>query len=371
MAAVNQSFRLAAKMVLSSHGGLNLAKESSALPTRMDTALLLDWAAACTDLCLSNDACKLPGLQSFAGQASLTELRISCEDMLAVAKADAVLAVAQQLEVLDCRGWYNPSSLPNRSLTELHVDLSSWVYNSGQTQAPGEHLPALLYRLAHLQGLQNLYLGLGNCFVLPQPERPLKLTYLDISFDLQHDLQLGARLDLSWLKAQPAEQLSLYVSIYTGSTAAHSSLAERLQQLDVHELTLRYYCAVPADAQEQWTQVVVQEECTIVLCEPEMCLAATPQCPVRVLRHGRNGVMSVDWEAALCSCEGMVSLEPKHGHAFIIVGQTNKLPDLEEPWQLTVLQPDLVAGLPDSKSHCYSDGSLSYQNQAANDIGWG
>ena len=372
LAAVSKSFREAVKAVLSSHWYVDLATRIFPLPSRMDTALLLDWAPACTKMFLSNDACNVPGLQSFAAAASLRKLWISCNDsMLAAAKADAVLSVLGGLEKLQCSGWYNPSTFPS-TLKELHISLSGWENATRRVSAPGEHVAALLYRLAPLQSLHTLHLVLGDCLELPNPEQPLKLTHLDISFNLRCDLHNEGSLDFSWLKAQPSEELSLSISIYTGDTDMHTLLVDVLEQLSIKCLWLSHHTAMSAAAQRQWARVEALDKCKVELCEPGMCLVATPECFIREIELDPRADLSVsiDW-AALCNVDGMVSTNCHHGQQICILGQTNELPGSSEPWQLTVHHPDQVKGLPDVRGRWddYHE-ELVYQNDAADEVDW-
>ena len=291
--------------------------------------------------------------------------------MLAAAKADAVLSAVKGLEKLHCQGWYNAASFPS-SLVELHIDISGWVDAMRHVSAPGEHVAALLYRLAPLQSLRTLYLELGSCLILPKPERPLQLTHLSISLDLQYELQNESSLDLSWLKAQPLEELTLSISIYTGSTAMHTLLVDHLQELNIDFLWLSYHTAMSAAAQQQWARVAVLDECHIGLCVPDMRLVATPKCFIREIRLGQGAGLSVsiDW-AVLCNVGGIVRLGCHEDQQICILGQPDDLSGTSKPWQLKVCQPAQVSGLPDVRSRWDDElEELVYQNDAADEADW-
>lgn len=335
----------------------------------MDTALLLDWAPTCTTLYLGNDACKLPGLHVFARAAPLRELRVSCTDMLAAARADAVLCACRtgQLRTLYCADWYIPGTELVTSISELHVDLGGWVDTTRQMSAPGEHISALLYRLGPLQSLKKLTLSLGADPILLGPEQPLKLQTLWLTFSLEPE----SGLDLSWLMGQPAEELSLDISISTGDTDVHARLADSLQQLNVQHLYLTVLSNVPPAAQQHWARIKVRETCSVVLREPDMCLVATPLTSFREIELSAADAdisVSVDW-ACLCSTDGTVCLKTFPGQQISITGQTNELCASAEPWELAVPHPDHVVGLPDAERY-WEDGGIVFRNKAAEEADW-
>lgn len=364
LSTVSSRFQTAAQLVLSKR--VFMFDDSSDLPKRMDSKLLLHWAPCVDQLVLESCGTDLPGMAAFVGACTqLKYLDIDCCDELSSAQADALLACCGCLEALDCRNWYVPHFVPS-SLATLQVHLSNWLHFVEGSDAPKRHVEALLWRVASHTALKQLILHLGPVPVLPMvPGTQLhQLNLVALSFHIQD----GTTIDLSWLHHQPTLQLRFLITILCGSLAIHSQLVEQLQGLSITMLQVEMRVKVEAEAQACWSTLVVQDSFTIDVADPDMPLLGMPQCKQRTVKlHSTElTAFTVSWAAvAQCASSNLIVASPDHAVSFL--GCPGHVPAFAEPWLLCVQGP-AVMGL---TAPCRWQGNrVTIQNDAVSPADW-
>ena len=365
LSTVSKSFREAAKRALAWHNALDLAESSiSASSGRMDSALLLDWAPTCIGrMMLNSRSLSLPGLPMFMqAAASMCELEIHCDSLLAAAQADAVLAACPCLETLRCYDWYVPTVVPAK-LEVLFVDLDDWADACAERRGPDMHAEALLYRLAPLQCLKELSIGLGDD---PRLRSTVKLPRLE-TVAIWFRLLKRAELDLSWLQLQPVDDLDIHVVVCTDRLAEHTLMVQQLQLLSLGHLRFSMHCEVEPEVQRVWAQVTVTQHLWLSPREvSNMHVVALPQCKSRSIwaPDSIEGCLVFTYDV-LTSCAGRISLWPGERYPYHILDFSGQAPAMTQPWELSIYEPLRVHGISLTKLEEHPSGEHTLRNTAA------
>ena len=344
------------------HAELHLDADK-ALPGQMGSELLLEWARACKwRLSLTGNSCAVPGLAAFVDAApAVGQLDISCDSLLDAAQADKIVHKAKEVGILILRGDHFPTVLP-QSVEEVAM-----CNGCSRVPEPGDHVEALLYRLAFLPCLEGLDFDLGVCPVMTCPSNIPHLQYLRLSFEVLNE----SSIDLSWLRTQPLGKLELSIVLRADSVVQQGRLVSELTGLKMHSLNISLHTSITLPIQLQWTRLRCLRHFMLDVAVAGDQIRHLPSGPLRIfsvdLATETTSPVLIAW-STICSQAGRFCIYPHTGQHVGVVGYAGHLPGHAKPWQL-LCRGELVLGLPESA--CRQAGGYYFmQNGAADAAGW-
>ena len=337
----------------------------------LNSRLILGWAPFITKLMLDINT-DIADLLGFLALSPLTclELRAGSGDGVYCANADFLPEECKHLQELNCTGGVVPNLFP-RSLQRLQLHLDH-AYDDSEDgwSLPGTASFGLILRLKRLPFLQYLTLNVNIYGQLPHEDAP----QLPMLQRLTVGLSLNMResdLDFRWVKAQPCQELWVYVDIGY-RLEGWPKVADQLQQLNLHRLYLdvRPRCVHQLDWQQ--LSAVQRGGLTIKNPRPILQLEHLPsftELHIKVQLYGASNKTYISWEALL-RVGGRVMIEKERWCVLHLTSAENiyRVKSLSTPWQLTVSCDTRLHGLPPSMT-CKS-GTYFWQNQAAVSAGW-
>ena len=338
-------------------------------PDRLDSPLLLAWAARAGTLILYQDAHNTPGLaELLAAAANMTSLCIVCRDVLAAAQADYLISKCCPLTRIELTGPCRPSIL-HETVEELLVEFDA---EGGEDDFDPRQVNVLLFHCTRLPRLRWLRLNLG----LLQPVMltcAVQLRELDV-LDIQMTLD-DFDNSLSWALAQPCGQFFLWVTVVTSDVSRNAAFAQQLSRARLQMLTVTLQGEFRAAMQALWAPVQA-ERVILKFCgntQGSHALTMLPCCSTLVLEFWQAwdlpSAIQISWEA-LTRHANRVFIRLDMLNELHVIGfeqDETSLGGLQQPWQLVVHGGRGVQGLPASQQ---TKQAYLLQNQAARAAGW-
>ena len=321
-------------------------------PDRLDSPLLLSWAAHAEALALYQDAHNTPGLaQLLAAAVNITLLCTESEDVLAAAQVDHLISKCRPVTSLQLAGPCPPSVLPE-AVEELLV---GWeLQGCLDFDFDPRQVDILLYhctRLPHLRRL-SLDFGLLQPVTLTCAAQLGKLDSLGIELNL-----CDAEISLSWVLAQPCEHREFWVDVITRDEGRHAAFVQQLSQIRLQMLTVTLQSDFTAALQALWA-CVQAERLTIKFyagsTQGSHALNMLPCCSTVVLELSQSwdlpAAVQISWEALTRhASKVIICLDvPTELHVTGFEQNGTLLDDMQQPWQLVVSGGGGVQGLPAS-----------------------
>ena len=240
LSVVCSKFAAAAAQIPALRQGLALTLRD-AVPGRLDSRLLVQWAGRMECLHLYDHLYGVPDLQQLLSAfRQPLRLHLSCSSPLTAAQCDYLLSKCGCVEALILHGPYLPSILP-LTVKTLRVRFSMLAGAVDPVDAIGQ-ADAFLYRAERLPALEQLRLDLSCISVIRLicPVQLHKLKALFIKLRLEADLRLPGEglLDLAWAMLQPCCSLEVHVELRTRNLGMHAALVQQLSRAHVGTLTL-------------------------------------------------------------------------------------------------------------------------------------
>ena len=329
------------------------------------SALMLGWAPGVRCIGAWQSTLCSPKFAEFTAAATqLTTLYLTGSDIMSSARADKVLQGCHSLQQLVCRWRCVPTWYP-QSIQDLSLELDPMCQALSELPNAGHFVDALVLRLARLQYLRRLTLHLGDTALLPTAARVPELQRLSVSFSVAKRREP----DLSWLQAQPHQELCVHVSI-EGNVAMQRAASQQLQGMQLHDLGLAFLGPCKVSYQRIW-QPVTAGKVSLFLDRLETPIELVPAGQhLRIHAKSEDDeVMTLAWQ--MLTAASCVSIYAGECHEVRIrcPGKVQDALMLDKPWQLLIQGATAhPSELPRSLS-C-TKGLYGWQNQAAAAAGW-
>ena len=331
---------------------------------------MLGWAPDIKTLSIGRTTLASPGLAAFAAAATqLTALALDGNDFAACTRADLMLQECHALQVLKCTCLCVPTVYPE-GIQTLCLDLHKASSIGLCMSQAGGLTDALMLRLASLRHLSDLTLHLGDTATLPTSGHVCALQRLTVSLDVAERREV----DLSWLQAQPHQELRVHVSM-AANADVQRAVSEQLQGMQLHDLGLAFWGPMELEYQQIWKPITVTGRVKLTLHRLGCYIQHVPTGPDLYIHADveRDEGLHVAWQP-VAAAERVTIHAGDHNEIWLVrPGNAQDAFELDRPWQLTLYGPLAHPQLPPSQlppSDDCEEGLYSWQNQAATSAGW-
>ena len=234
-------------------------------PVTFDTKLMFSWAPLIRELDLDVSRSSPAGLPAFAALSQLTCLRLRgrLQTGCAYYPIDPLLQQCSHLQTLSCDSGLVPTVYPP-SLQRLKLSLSHTKPAGSHSLASAAAADSLVLRMSQASHLQHLTLDLSEWGVLPSRQQLPKLQCLTVTL---HLTEQNKYLDLSWLRAQPCQELWVNAAIVflPSNSKTRADVVEQLQQVEMQHCHLDFGQELLTRCQAAWQHVRAAERMAVTI----------------------------------------------------------------------------------------------------------
>ena len=343
--------------------------EGYRFPVTFHTKLMLSWAPLIRELDLLVSQISPAGLPAFVALSQLTSLKLrgwlwtGC----AYTPIDPLLQQCSHLQTLSSDNGLVPTVYPP-SLQRLKLIMPRYQPDNPHCLTSAAVADNLVLQISQASRLQYLTLDLGKWGVLPSVQQLPRLQRLNVSFSLAENKYM----DLSWLRAQPCQELWVHVGISFGHSRTRADVIAQLQQVEMQHCHLEFGQKILMLRQAAWQHVRAAGRMLVTvdsLNSPLLHLPSGPELHIKLGCAGVSEHTDISWQALLRagSCV-VIEKGAEHTLKLCSPGGISTAQLFQQPWQLTILSVSLLQGLPLSLP-C-EPGTYFWQNQAATAAGW-